>query len=246
MVAMSEREAALILLDRLLIGADQVMESVDEWRERLREDEPPSLVLRFIAELDVEWYAAPPPDALCQQIAAQVRERLAAWHPGWPHLWGHILRVTGVAVALAEQADVEPSLAYIAGMCHDAAKLDEYRTGDPHEEVGAQWAAVWLRDHLRPSQIESIQAAILKKGGDTLDAILHDADKLDKIGATGIIRRVSCSTHRAALPTALWRVMDDAWQFPKMRFELSHDLSRRKRAFQTWFLPIAEQAVAAW
>ena len=88
-----------------------------------------------------------------------------------------------------------------------------------------------------------IQDAILKEGDEPLHNILSDADKLDKIGAAGIVRRVSNSTHRTALPTALWRVMDDMWQFPSMHYDLSRELFRHKRVFQTWFLPLAEQAV---
>jgi hypothetical protein len=40
--------------------------------------------------------------------------------------------------------------------------------------------------------------------------------------------------------------MDDAWLFPEMHFELSNRLFRRKRTFQVWFLPLAEQAIEEW
>jgi hypothetical protein len=243
---MNEEEAMLALLNRLLVGADQLIDSVGAWAERLRKDDSSPLVSRFIEELNSEWYDALPPDAACERITAQARERLSTWHPGWPHSWGHILRVTGMAVALAEDEGIEPVLAYVAGICHDVAKLDEFRTGEPHEEVGAQFAATVLQGHLSPAQIASIQAAIRKTGSDPLRNILYDADNLDKIGAAGIVRRVSGGVHQTWLPTALWRVMDDAWQFPEMHFDLSRDLYRRKRAFQVWFLPLAEQAVGEW
>ena len=151
---MSEQETMLTLLYRLLAGSDQLIESVGDWAERLGNEDPSPLVSRFIDQLDAEWYDTLPPDPVCERVMVQARERLSTWHPGWPHSWAHLLRVTGLAVALAEDENVEPTLAFVAGMCHDVAKLDEFRTGEPHEEAGAQFAAAILEGHLRPSQID--------------------------------------------------------------------------------------------
>jgi hypothetical protein len=238
-----ERRAMTALLDRLLVGAAQPMDSVAAWAGRLAQDGATPLALRFIGELEAEWFPAPPPDAFCEQIAAQVRDRLSAWHPGWPHLWAHVLRVTGAAVALAPEAGIDLAPAYLMGMCHDVAKLDEFRTGQPHEETGAAFAGEALRGHLPAVQIDSIQTAIRKEGGDPLGHILHDADKLDKIGAAGLVRRVSTSTDPGWLPVALSRVAADTRSFPAMHFRLSADLTARKRAFQAWFLPLAGDAI---
>jgi hypothetical protein len=240
---MSDQQAMLALLDGLLVGAEQLVESVDEWAERLGGDNPSPLVSRFVDELDMEWLDATPPNAICERLAAQARERISTWHPGWPHAWAHLLRVTGTAVAMAKDEGLNPVSAFIAGMCHDIAKLDEFRTGEPHEEAGARFAATVLAGHLPPDQIISIEAAIRHQGEEPLCYILYDADQLDKIGAAGILRRVSNVKHQTALPTTLWRVMDDAWLFPDMHFERSNSLFRRKRTFQVWFLPLAEQAI---
>ena len=231
------------LLSGLLVGASQPMESVGDWADRLAGDDASPLTQQFVNQLDDEWFDALPPDDFCQQITAQARARIAVWHPGWPHLWAHVLRVTGVAVALAEEARIDPVLAYLMGMCHDVAKLDEMRSGEPHEETGAAFARRVLRGHLAPADIDSIQAAILKEGDDALGDILHDADKLDKIGAAGIVRRASTATRRSWLPEALWRVGDDAARFPAMHFDLSDDLAHSKLDFLGWFLPRAEAAV---
>jgi HD superfamily phosphodiesterase len=242
--ASDDRAALRAVLDGLLVGAAQPMEAVGEWAARLIGDHPTPVASRFVNQLGDEWFDAPPPDDFCARIRDEARARIAAWHPGWPHLWAHVLRVTGVAVALAEDAGVDPPLAYVMGMCHDVAKLDETRDGVPHEETGATFAGRVLRGHLPPTQIESIQAAILKTGGDALARILSDADKLDKIGAAGILRRVSVETDRRWLPLALARVRDEARWFPPMRFDLSRDLAQQKQAFLAWFLPLAEQAIS--
>jgi len=239
----NERKAMVALLEGLLVGAVQPMELVAAWAGRLMPDHATPLTRRFIDELEAEWFPAVPPDAFCELIAAQVREHLSAWHPGWPHLWAHVLRVTGTVVALAPEAGIDPAPAYLMGICHDVAKLDEFRTGEPHEEVGAAFAGEVLRGHLPAAQVEAIQAAIRKEGDDPMAHLLHDADKLDKIGAAGLVRRVSTDTDLGWLPVALSRVADDTRSFPAMHFHLSADLADRKRSFQAWFLPLAEDAI---
>ena len=238
-----DQDALLALLDGLLVGAQQLMESPGDWAERLGGDDASPLVARFIDQLDAEWHDAWPPGTLCAQVTEQARARMAAWHPGWPHLWAHVLRVTGLAVALAEDAGLDPILAYLAGICHDVAKLDEFRTSLPHEEESADFAAQVLRGHLPNGQIAAIQAAIRKDGDDGLARLLSDADRLDKIGAAGVVRRVSTGTDRGWLPAALGRVADDAERFPSMHFARSRALARDKRAFVAWFVPRAEEAL---
>jgi len=238
-----DRNGLLALLDGLLVGAQQLIESPGDWAERLGGDAPSPLVARFIDQLDAEWHDAWPPDRLCAQVTEQVRARMAAWHPGWPHLWAHVLRVTGLAVALAEDGGLEPALAYLTGICHDVAKFDELRTSLPHEEEGADFAAEVLHGYLPAAQIAAIQAAIRKSGDEGLARILNDADKLDKIGAVGVVRRVSTGTDRGWLPAALGRVADDAERFPPMHFARSQALARDKRAFVAWVVPRAEEAL---
>ncbi len=236
--------AMLSLLDGLLVGAGALLESAGDWAERLTHERSESeLAERFVTQLADEWFDAWPPDALCAMVTEQVRAHLAAWHPGWPHLWAHILRVTGLAVLLAEDADYDPALAFLVGICHDVAKLDEYRTSLPHEEAGAAFAGRVLRGHLPPEAIVSIQAAICKADDGPLAHLLFDADKLDKIGAVGVVRRVSTGTSRDWLPAALARVEQDADSFPPMHFVRSRALARDKRQFLAWFLPLAEAAL---
>ncbi|MGQ9849759.1 MAG: HD domain-containing protein [Aggregatilineaceae bacterium] len=239
----ADSRAMLALLDGLLVGAGALLESPGDWAERLIGDHASALAERFVEQLATEWFDAWPPDALCAAVTEQVRAHLSAWHPGWPHLWAHILRVTGLAVTLAEDVDLDPALAYLVGICHDVAKLDELRTSLPHEEAGASFAAGVLQGHFPPETIAAIQAAICKADDGPLARILFDADKLDKIGAAGVIRRVSTGTSRDWLPVALARVEQDAAYFPPMHFARSRALARDKRAFLAWFLPLAEDTL---
>lgn len=240
----NERAAVVALLNRLLIGANQRADTLGDWAERLLGDMASPLAQRFVNQLGDEWLDAEPPDAFCAQVAEHVRRHLASWHPGWPHLWAHILRVTGYALALADEAGERAEEAYLLSVCHDVAKLDELRSGEPHEELGAAFTGRILRGYLPQARIETIQAAILKEAdADTLGDILHDADKLDKIGATGVLRRVSTETRPSWLSAALWRVGDDLARFPPMRFEFSRDMAGAKRKFLGGFLPLAEDAL---
>jgi len=107
------------------------------------------------------------------------------------HDFDHVLRVTALAVkiAQAEGADVETVRA--AALLHDIG-LDHGR--ERHEEIAAERAYQILAD--QPSEkVEAVAQAIRShrfRAGpppETLEAkCLFDADKLDAIGAVGVAR----------------------------------------------------------
>ncbi len=231
------------VLDGLLVGTHQRMESVGDWADRLDTEPPNPLVTRFINQLDDEWYDVEPPDSFCAELAGRVQKRLAAGGTTWPNLWAHILRVTGIGLALAEETNTDPVAVYALCLCHDVAKLDEDRIGEAHEDLGAAFAGQALKGHLRPALIEAIQAAILREDDGDLGRLLHDADKLDKIGAAGIVRRLSAETEREGVSDELWRVSHDARYFPAMHFDLSREIAAHKRVFQAWFVMLAERVL---
>ncbi|MCD4684961.1 MAG: HD domain-containing protein [Anaerolineae bacterium] len=232
----------LRLLNHLGFGFSHPMDSVGDWADRLADDPLDALAARFVNQLADEWFDADPPDTLCEELVVQVRQQIAR-HPGWPPLWAHTVRVMGVMLALAEEAGVDPVLAYLAGLYHDIAKLDEELSSEGHEDLGAAMAGRALRGKLHPVHIETIQEAIRKTGDDPLTNVLHNADKLDKLGASGVVRRVSSEPDRRWWTDALWRVSDAARYFPVMHFDLSQDLAASKRMFQAWFVPLAESAL---
>ena len=66
-------------------------------------------------------------------------------------------------------------------------------------------------------------------------AVVFDADKLDKIGATGIARRVSMSAQSDQVVVPLLRVKQDAASFPDMHFPTSQSLAAVKLDFTRQF-----------
>jgi HD superfamily phosphodiesterase len=152
--------------------------------------------------------------------------------------------VTGVALALVEESGDDPVMAFLTGTLHDVTKLtDESVT--PHEESGAALAGDLLRGDLPPATIHAIQAAIRKESGSSLGDVLHDADKLDKIGAAGVVRRIAEHAEQDDLRAALERVQRDLDEFPAMAFDASRTLARHKRDFLNEFLPEALAALDA-
>jgi len=244
--AQTDQESMARLLAGLLVGAEQPMTSVGHWAERLLDDPPSRLAIRFLDQLNDEWLDAEPPDCVCERIAGIAQRHMMGQHPGWPHLWGHTLRVTGTALDLAREEGVDPAVAYLLGVLHDVAKLKEGTHAASHEALGARFAGRILADRLPARDVEQIQAAILKEGDGALSRILHDADKLDKIGASGVLRRVSTGTDRSWALPALDRVADDREHFPAMRTARGRDMAEGKLAFLDWFLTEAQETAAAW
>jgi putative nucleotidyltransferase with HDIG domain len=224
----------LRLLDRLAAGASQPLFSVDDWARRLG-DEPAAR--SFIDQMREEWYPVTVPDDFCQQMMDFAREYLA-WHPGWPHLWAHILRVTGMALVLAGEAEVDPAHAFLLGIFHDIGKLEEMRSQDTHEEIGARLAREKLDGHYSHQIAILFDNVIAKKASpfNPYSVLIHDADKLDKIGATGIARRLSTDSGPQFAAPGLRRVEDDLNIFPEMHFPTSQRLAENKIEFTEWFL----------
>jgi uncharacterized protein len=234
-VALSETQE---LLGNLMAGAEQPIFSADDWTLRLGDG---LLARRFLAQMRREWQPINVCDGFCQQIMDKVRAHVSSWHPGWPHLWAHTLRVTGMAQALAPEAGVDPEHAFLLGILHDIGKLDELRTGVDHELIGALMAHKILNDY--PDRcpapiVQRITAAIAKRGvdSDPFVEVLYDADKLDKIGAAGIARRLSTEQGPNHVRFALRVVELDLADFPEMHFTTSRRLVKSKREYSKTFI----------
>jgi uncharacterized protein len=107
------------------------------------------------------------------------------------HDFDHVLRVTMLAVKIAEAEGADVEIVRTAALLHDIG-LDNGRVS--HEEVAAQRAYEILASQPR-EKIEAVAQAIRShrfRAGplpQTLEAkCLFDADKLDAIGAIGVAR----------------------------------------------------------
>ncbi|MCS6872025.1 MAG: HD domain-containing protein [Anaerolineae bacterium] len=229
--------------DRLiaLISAaeDAPLFSPEAWRAYLGAET--ETVRTFSAQLAREWQPLHVPSALCQTVMAQAQAHLIASGLRWRNLWAHVLRVTGNALMLARAAEISTEQAFLLGILHDVGKLDEIQHGVPHESVSALMAQQWLQQHdtqLSVQVIERLVAAIAKRGApsDPLVKVLHDADKLDKIGATGILRRLSSYLGRQNPMAALHVVLDELARFPQMHYLDAARLAESKRNFTAVFL----------
>lgn len=110
------------------------------------------------------------------------------------HGFEHVLRVWRLAQRLGPLEGADMEILQAAALLHDVGRSEEARTGRSHAEIGAEWARRILAGH-SPEKVEAVARAILQhrfRGGaapDTVEArVLHDADKLDAIGAIGIAR----------------------------------------------------------
>ena len=107
------------------------------------------------------------------------------------HRFDHVLRVTALAVEIAQAEGADVEIVRTAALLHDVG-LEDGRA--EHEQVAAQRAIEILAGH-PPEKIEAVAQAIRShrfRAGpppQTLEArCLFDADKLDAIGAVGVAR----------------------------------------------------------
>ncbi len=107
------------------------------------------------------------------------------------HQFDHVLRVTALAVRIAEAEGADVDIVRTAALLHDNG-LDDGRAR--HEQVAAERARTILAGHPQ-GRVEAVAQAILShrfRSGpppETIEArCLFDADKLDAIGAIGVAR----------------------------------------------------------
>lgn len=109
--------------------------------------------------------------------------------------WRHTLRilVTAREIGLAEGADMD--IIEISALLHDIAKLDQRADEMHHAVLGSQIAEKYLRSQGFPEErIERVVEAVRFHSFDTHEdnlkletLVLKDADRLDEVGALGVI-----------------------------------------------------------
>ncbi len=110
-------------------------------------------------------------------------------------LWDHSQRVGKIAYKLAIQEGIDPLIPTIAAIMHDAGKFvfGKYHQDEIAEEEHSATEAekILLRENFSREEIEAVKSTITALYNDKLECninckIVHDADRLDKLGPLGI------------------------------------------------------------
>jgi len=110
------------------------------------------------------------------------------------HDFDHALRVLSTAERIAAAEGADADVVRAAALLHDIGRDEERRCGGDHARIGSARAREVLADWPAP-RVDAVCHAIethrFRSGGppETLEAkVVHDADKLDAIGAIGVAR----------------------------------------------------------
>jgi uncharacterized protein len=114
------------------------------------------------------------------------------------HDFDHVLRVLALAERLARVEGADLEIVRAAVLLHDVARG---QPGVEHAQAGAEMARRLLAGH-PPDRVEAVARAIaahrFRRGPapESIEArVLHDADKLDAIGAIGVARAFAYGGH---------------------------------------------------
>jgi uncharacterized protein len=117
------------------------------------------------------------------------------------HDFDHVLRVLALAERLGQDEDADLEIVRTATLLHDMARGQGDRMVTDHALAGAEAARQILAGQ-QPDRIEAVAHAIAAHrfrtgpAPQTVEAkVLHDADKLDAIGAIGIARAFAFGGH---------------------------------------------------
>jgi uncharacterized protein len=124
------------------------------------------------------------------------------------HDWDHTLRVYNLSLHIGKIENADLEILGIAALLHDIGRPEEEKLNRKvcHAEIGAIMAEEILKQYgLEYEKIEKIKHCILRhrfskgQAPESKEAkILYDADKLDNIGAIGILRAANFSgTYKA-------------------------------------------------
>lgn len=109
--------------------------------------------------------------------------------------WRHTLRVLVAAREIGRSEGADMDILEISGLLHDIAKLDQRSDEIHHAVLGSQIAEKYLRSLSIPEEkvrrvVEAIRFHSFDTHEDNLSLetlVLKDADRLDEVGALGIV-----------------------------------------------------------
>jgi uncharacterized protein len=143
-------------------------------------------------------------------------ELARSWYPEADpvHGFDHIARVYSMAGRIAGEEGADPEIVLAAALLHDARSPSELRVPEPntrtsHQQASASFARQILEaEGWTGPRIEAVLHCIRAhrfrdrtEPPASLEAkVLFDADKLDAIGAVGVVRAVAYAVQAGSLP----------------------------------------------
>jgi uncharacterized protein len=112
------------------------------------------------------------------------------------HGWEHVDRVYRLALQIAEQEGADRFIVGMAALMHDLGRTAGQHTAGHHADISVTLASELLASHTLPAHMQeailhAIAAHSYSRGVEplTLEArVVRDADRLDALGAIGILR----------------------------------------------------------
>lgn len=144
-------------------------------------------------------YAALVLEALPASLVEKAKAYFSGQDPA--HDWYHNLRVMALCERIGREEGADMTVLRLAALLHDIGRAQERETGECHAEISARECVALLRAQGYDEQlIATVQKAILthrfrKNNPPTTleEQILFDADKIDSIGAIGVVRAFAYS-----------------------------------------------------
>jgi uncharacterized protein len=133
------------------------------------------------------------------QVLAQVYEEVQQRFSGiddLAHGWEHVQRVYQLALSLAEQEGADRFIVGMAALMHDLGRAAPHEGTEHHADLSVRLATTLMSSHELPADTQhAILHAIITHSfsrgvpPQTLEAkVVRDADRLDGLGAIGIMR----------------------------------------------------------
>jgi len=170
--------------------------------------------------------------------------------PAGSHGMDHTERVTRMCIIIGKYEYADMGILIPAALLHDIARPLEKERGLPHETEGARMAEAYLASiHYNPVLIPAISAAIRthrfrsdEKPSTPEAKILSDADKLDALGAVGIVRTfMRAAEHGGDINDATFHFRDKLLKLKDLMYtDTARDIAGERHAFLAKFLETLE------
>jgi len=145
------------------------------------------------------------------RVQTEVQSRFQHSHD-LAHSWDHVHRVYKLALYIAERESADRFIVALAALMHDLGHIVAHTHDEHHAEVSARLASEIMQKYQIPGDLQdAVRRAILAHSfslgvePETREArVVHDADKLDALGAIGIMRWAITGTQQRTPQTTLY------------------------------------------